>query len=42
MTFETTVTAMGNDTGIGVPKDVIERLGCAARKGHHRTMPLKA
>lgn len=31
VTFETTVTAMGNNTGIVVPKDMIERLGAGGR-----------
>ncbi len=31
VTFETTVTAMGNHTGIVVPKDMIERLGAGQR-----------
>lgn len=30
-TFETTVTAMGNNTGIVVPPEVIERLGAGKR-----------
>lgn len=31
VTFETTVTAMGNNTGIVVPEDVIEKLGAGGR-----------
>lgn len=31
VTFETTVTATGNNTGIIVPEDVIERLGAGRR-----------
>jgi bacteriocin resistance YdeI/OmpD-like protein/uncharacterized protein DUF1905 len=30
-TFETTVTAVGNNTGIVVPEDVLERLGAGKR-----------
>ena len=30
-TFETTVTATGNNTGIAVPEEVIERLGAGKR-----------
>lgn len=31
VTFETTVTAMGNNTGIVVPKEMIEKLGAGGR-----------
>jgi hypothetical protein len=31
VTFDTTVTAMGNNTGIEVPADLIERLGAGKR-----------
>ena len=31
ITFETTVTATGNNTGIVVPREVIERLGAGKR-----------
>jgi hypothetical protein len=31
VTFETTVTATGNNTGIAVPNDLIEQLGAGRR-----------